>query len=229
MSIQRIGSSSSLLGATGTVAPVTPREVAAQKTSVSMDQVRDALARAHVKVTGRAPSAALIDTLSAQVAVETANGQKMFNYNFGGLKGHSPQGDMASYRTREVFDGKSVHLNQGFRAYRSLDEGAADYLSVMYGRFGQAMAPAERGDVAGFSHALKASGYFTAPEAEYTSALESRMGIVHRERPMPELSPPPGLVPGADFDRFPTEAMVGRFVDAIFSASNRIPVDDEDF
>ena len=75
--------------------------------------------------------------------------------------------------TREVQNGQSVHLQQGFRAYQSLDQGAVDYVSLMQTRFSSAMPAAEHGDVNGFASALKSSGYYTAPETEYASALHA--------------------------------------------------------
>ena len=136
-------------------------------------EMRGALARAHVKLTGRAASPGLLDALTAQVNLETGRGKSMANFNFGGIKGTSPSGQTAHYMTREVIDNKDVHLEQGFRAYNSIDEGAIDYLSLMKNRFGDALVPATRGDMDGFAHALKKAGYYTAPETEYASALRS--------------------------------------------------------
>lgn len=150
--------------------------VAAERTPASMGELRAALGRSYEKLTGKPASAGLLDVLSAQVSLETGGGDKMYNWNFGGIKGASPQGMTASYMTREVTAQGEVHLKQGFRAYASIDDGATDYLRVIHGRFGAAIPHAERGDVDGFAQALKESGYYTAPESEYASALRSRMG-----------------------------------------------------
>src|SRR5258706_15015150 len=150
-----------------------------------MSELRDALGRAHVKLTGRAASPGLLDVLSAQVSLETGRGASMYNWNFGGIKGASPQGMTASYMTRECTKSGDVHLRQGFRAYASIDDGATDYLNLVRGRYAGALAHAERGDVDGFAHALKESGYYTAPEAEYASALRGILG-----RPAPHADAP---------------------------------------
>jgi len=166
----RVGSSTSVQHA----AP--SREVEPKRTQVSQAEIRDAIARAHAKVTGRAASGATLDVLTAQASLETASGGRMYNYNFGGIKGTGPTGETATLRTREVLGGKDVEIRDGFRAYRSLDEGATDYVRLIKDRFPGAMAQAERGNVDGFAKALKQSNYYTADEQAYASGLRSLMG-----------------------------------------------------
>lgn len=153
------------------------REVEPRRTPVSQGELRDAIGRAHTKVTGRAPSAATLDVLTAQASLETASGARMYNFNFGGIKGQGPTGETARCRTHEVLNGKEVEIRDGFRAYRTLDEGATDYVRLMRDRFPGAMAQAERGDVAGFAHALKQSHYYTADEGAYATGLKNLMGV----------------------------------------------------
>ena len=141
-----------------------------------MGDIRAALTRALESSTGRRPSGRTVDVLAAQVALETAHGNAMYNFNFGGIKGASPQGETANYLTREVIDGRDVRLPQGFRAYGSLDEGARDYVSVLSARFPQAYAQAVAGNVDGFAHALKASHYYTAAEDQYAAGLRAAVG-----------------------------------------------------
>lgn len=152
------------------------REVEAKRTQVTPDDIRGAIARAHVKVTGRAASAATVDVLTAQASLETASGGRMYNYNFGGIKGKGPSGETAKLRTHEVIDGKEIEIKDGFRAYKTLDEGATDYVKLIKDRFPGAMQAAERGDTDGFAHALKKSGYYTADEKDYAHGLKSLMG-----------------------------------------------------
>ena len=166
----RVGASSSAHAA----AP--SREVEPRRTQVSQGEIRDAIARAHAKVTGRAASGATLDVLTAQASLETASGGRMYNYNFGGIKGAGPTGETAKLRTHEVLGGKDVEIRDGFRAYRTIDEGATDYVRLMKDRFPGAMAQAERGDVDGFARALKQSSYYTADEKSYASGLRSLMG-----------------------------------------------------
>ena len=152
------------------------RQVEPKRTPVSQDDIRGALARAHVAVTGRAASGATLDVLTAQASLETASGSKMYNYNFGGIKGASASGATAMLRTHEVLNGKDVEIKDGFRAYQTIDEGATDYVRLMQKRFPGAMQQAEKGDTDGFAHALKKSGYYTADESAYASGLRSLMG-----------------------------------------------------
>lgn len=154
-------------------------EVEVQKTAVSQADLRGAINRAHQKLTGRTPSAALLDTLTAHASLETGSGGQMYNYNFGGIKGASPAGETAKMRTKEVYGGKEVEIRDGFRSYRTLDDGATDYVRLMRDRFGAAVAKAEAGDVDGFAHALKQSHYYTADETKYASALRGLAGKDH--------------------------------------------------
>lgn len=152
------------------------REVEAKQTSVSHGDIRKAIEHALAAETGHSPSAKTVDVLTAHASLETASGARMFNYNFGGIKGAGPSGETARYKTHEVIEGKEVTIRDGFRAYGSLDEGAADYVRLMRGRFGAAVGAAERGDLDGFAHALKTSGYYTADESKYASALHALSG-----------------------------------------------------
>jgi peptidoglycan hydrolase-like protein with peptidoglycan-binding domain len=61
-----------------------------------------------------------------------------------------------------------------FRAFRTLDEGTADYLALLKKQFASSWPFVVAGDTAGFAHALKVKGYYTADEAQYTKALKGR-------------------------------------------------------
>jgi flagellum-specific peptidoglycan hydrolase FlgJ len=197
------------------------REVEARRTPAAMSSIRAALARALQDATGVAPTERTLDVLSSQVSLETAGGKQMFNFNFGGIKGASPQGDTANYMTREVLGGKDVHLSQGFRAYSSLDAGAHDYVAVLRARFPGAFAQAAAGNIDGFAHALKQAHYYTAPEAEYAAGLRRAAG-----------APPAGaaslgpMAATGDLEAPPTEfstsAELSRVLDAVASTAARI-------
>jgi hypothetical protein len=160
-------------------APLVPafreRKVEAQRTPVTRAELRAAIGRALERTSGTKAPTQLVDVLTAQASLETASGASMYNFNFGGIKGHAPDGGIASLRTHEVLGGKDVIVRDGFRAYASLDDGARDYVSTMKSRFGSAVDAAARGDVAGFAAALKRSGYYTASQADYTRGLASLM------------------------------------------------------
>ena len=91
-------------------------------------------------------------------------------------------------------------MQQRFRAYNNLDEGATDYVKFMSRRYGTALAAAERGDVRGFASQLKQHRYYTAPVKQYAYGLE--MLVKHGPLPLPKGTPQvrPGdaVVPLAD-------------------------------
>jgi hypothetical protein len=158
------------------VGPVDPggvRVVEPCRTPVSRHDLRAALGRAYQRVAGRSATRATLDTLTAQASLETASGSRMYNFNFGGIKGASPTRETASCLTHEIIGASDVVVRQGFRAYGSLDEGAEDFVRVLSTHFGSAMSKARAGDLDGFAHALKAAGYYTASETDYASALRS--------------------------------------------------------
>ncbi len=150
-------------------------EVASRRTPMSQGAIRSALAGAYRSLHGQPMPKGMLDILSAHVAHETARGERMFNFNFGGIKGTGPSGLTARYRTTEVLDGESKKVVDGFRAYRSAAEGAMDYLKLLEGRYSGAVDEAARGDVAGFAAALKRSGYYTADVGDYTRAMQAHV------------------------------------------------------
>ncbi len=149
------------------------RIVAARRTPTSPVRFRSALSRAYRAVTGKPASATTLDILGAHVSHETGRGLRMYNYNFGGIKGASPGGMTARYPTFEHMNGRNVDIVDGFRAYRSAGEGATDYLRLLGTRYRSALQAAEQGDVNGFAAALKRAGYYTAPQEGYAAALRS--------------------------------------------------------
>lgn len=153
------------------------REVGAKKTPLAPAQIEASITKAYTALHGEKPSPSFVKVLSAQVFHETGLGDKMHNFNFGGIKGVSPEGMTAKTRTREVFDGKEVTIRDGFRAYSSATEGAKDYVAFLERRYPKAIEAAERGDAEGFVRSLKAGKYFTADEGAYTSAVKSLMQI----------------------------------------------------
>lgn len=182
----RIGASTPYVNSAATEprAPASnARQVDPERTSVTRADLRGAIGRAYQKVTGQAPSSNVLDMLTAHASLETGSGAQMYNFNFGGIKGKSPTGETARCRTKEVFDGKEVEVRDGFRAYRSLDDGALDYVRLMRDRFGGAVSKAESGDVDGFAHALKQAHYYTADESKYASALRHLSGVADTSKP----------------------------------------------
>lgn len=148
-------------------------EVAPQSTPTAPSELRAAIARAYQRVTGAPASRGVLDALTAQASLETARGTSMLNYNFGGIKGASPAGATVRSKTVEVLQGKQQTIVDGFRAYKTLDEGAEDYVRTMRGSFARALAAADHGSIDGFAHELKEARYYTASEKDYARALHA--------------------------------------------------------
>jgi hypothetical protein len=128
-------------------------------------------------VVGEEPSKDTLSVLTAQWAHETGNGASMFNYNFAGIKGSGPSGLSVAQRTHEGFGANERAITDNFRAYRTAEEGAGDYVRLLRARFPEAAEAAKNGDPVGFVHALKARGYFTGDEAAYTRSVVSLSGM----------------------------------------------------
>jgi len=154
------------------------QEVAPTRTPVTRADLRQAIGRAlQSEGGGAAPSEGLVDVLTAHASLETASGDRMYNFNFGGIKGVSPEGKTALCRTHEVENGREITIRDGFRAYGTLDAGARDYVRTMKAQFRGALEPAARGDVVGFARELKKAHYYTASEADYARGLGAQLGL----------------------------------------------------
>lgn len=207
------------------------REVEPQRTRASMPEMKGAISRAYQSLYGKPPSKPMLDTLTAQAALETASGEKMYNFNFGGIKGASPTGETARYGTREVINGESVHIKDGFRAYRSLEDGARDFVSLLSRRYAPALEKADRGDVVGYAESLRQHGYYTAPVSEYASGLTRLVGELGGTVASPSKVEAAPVAPGAtSTGDLPTVLALHRFMDALAApiATLAAPLEDEE-
>ena len=143
------------------------------KTQLSAGQAQEALRVAWEKVTGEAPSDKTLALITAQWAHETGSGASMYNYNFAGIKGTGPSGLSVAQRTREGYGENERRIVDNFRAYRSAEEGATDYVQLLSRRFPEAVAGAQKGDPAAFVRGLKSKGYFTGHEGSYLNSVSS--------------------------------------------------------
>jgi hypothetical protein len=151
----------------------TSRLVGAQRTPLTGTQAAAALEDAWKAVTGDAPDKSTVAVLAAHWAHETGRGQSMLNFNFAGIKGTGPSGLSAAYGTREGWGAKEVHVVDNFRAYRTAEEGARDYVALLARRYPDAVDAAKNGDPTRFVHALKERGYFTGNEAAYVRSVST--------------------------------------------------------
>lgn len=227
-----------------------PIVVQAERTETTPAEIRKALSAAHTKATGGILSEPALDVLVAHVSHETGRGAKMYNFNFGGIKGQSPEGATANYRTTEYTAGAPAKMTDGFRAYGSLESGATDYLSLLERRYPEALRAAEAGNATGFAAALKSRGYFTAPLEMYANSLRGLLGDDAPAAPVdvagagaissassgralrpasfdfdPNLLLPPGSPVGAT--SLPTTIDILRILDSMAELSMKIATSDE--
>ena len=154
--------------------------------------------------TGEKPSDKALALCLAKTALETGRWQKMYNYCFGNVKaGEDYEGMYTAYKCNEVLNGRVVwfapegqltgkngvvtglswavppaHPQCRFRSYANKFDGAQQYVDfVANGRYRDAWAQLLEGDAAGYVHALKLKGYFTADEDTYLRGVER----LHRE------------------------------------------------
>jgi hypothetical protein len=151
----------------------TPGLVPVVRTKLDAGQAQEALRVAWEKVTGEAPSDKTLALITAQWAHETGNGASMYNYNFAGIKGAGPSGLSVAQHTREGYGASERRIVDNFRAYRSAEEGATDYVQLLSRRFPDAVEGARQGDPAAFVRGLKSKGYFTGHEGAYLNSVAS--------------------------------------------------------
>lgn len=164
-----------------------------KRTQLSAAEARSAIARAFEEQTGKPLSAAGQAILTAQWAHETAHGASMFNFNFGGIKGASPEGLSVAQRTREGYGNSERRIVDGFRAYSSAEQGANDYVQLLRSRYRGAIDAADAGDAEGFVRGLKEKGYFTGDPIAYArniSSLANQFGGEDLTQPVRAMSSP---------------------------------------
>lgn len=143
------------------------------RTQLSAGQAQDALRAAWEKVTGEAPSDKTLALITAQWAHETGSGASMYNYNFAGIKGAGPDGLSVAQHTREGYGASERRIVDNFRAYKSAEDGATDYVQLLTKRFPEAVEGARQGDPNAFVRGLKSRGYFTGQESAYLNNVAS--------------------------------------------------------
>jgi len=162
-----------------------PEKLPATKTACTPTELGDALVRAWRAIQDEEPSRDAILVLLAHVRLEcgwdaaTGKFKACHAWNLGNAKHAENDGrDWCEYACDEIINGERVwfeppHPACRFRAYRTLAEGAADYLALLRKRFSGAWGRVVAGDPSGFVRALKARGYFTADLEPYERAVVS--------------------------------------------------------
>ncbi len=181
------------------------------RTPLSPASAISALWQAHQNVIGGPCPAALLEILAAQSALETGRWKSMWNWNFGNIRGHGPDGAWTSINgASEIIDGKEVFYGLGsdnmFAAYPDAVAGASGLVSFLGvashppkpNRYQLAWEAAIAGDVGKYCSELRANGYFTANLDLYAKGVRGTVEWL-REGPMrefmnslqPDTEPPP--------------------------------------
>lgn len=176
-----------------------PIEVPPVHCNAEPPAVYAAMADAWRQQIGTEPPRASLLVLLSQWALETDAGRFCLNWNIAGIKRVPGDGhDWATYDTHEVIGGVDRVLQQQFRAYASLGDGVSDYLRELRHTFGFAWPAVDAGDVVDFAHRLKQRGYYTAPESQYASGLQSRYAQMQAAVPVETPTDPPAPDPVSD-------------------------------
>ncbi|HWA78349.1 MAG TPA: glucosaminidase domain-containing protein [Polyangiaceae bacterium] len=144
----------------------------AANTPMDEEQAARHLMQAWHAVLDVRPSEQTLAVLWAHWAHETARGRRMHAFNFAGIKGRGPSGASVVVWTREGA-GSSELVRRTFRAYRTANEGARDYVRLLSTRYPAALRAAGDGNAYGFVSALDAGGYFTGDTRAYLRAVTS--------------------------------------------------------
>jgi hypothetical protein len=92
------------------------------------------------------------------------------------------------------------HPGCRFRAYKTLEDGALDYLALLRQRFERSWAAVVAGEPRTFARMLKSQGYYTGNENDYAAALASLFVEYSKLRP----PVPPAEVVAEDPREMPT-------------------------
>jgi flagellar protein FlgJ len=155
------------------------------KTTYNLNQLIKGLVEGWFKKFGSLPKRESIGVLYAQNALETGGTIAMWNNNIGNVKfqaSKNPEADngieyMMLSNVWEIINGKKVifqppHPATWFRSFPTLGDGVAHHLDFLRNhRYQKAWTAVEAGSPAQFAHLLKVAGYYTAPEADYTNAM----------------------------------------------------------
>lgn len=157
-----------------------PRFIPNVITKVSPAEMYDALWDAWKAKFDETPKKASLFLLLAQWAIETAEGASMHCFNPGNAKSVPGDGrSWTNFRCWEVIKGLTVwfdppHPQTRFRAFETLEEGAADYLAMLHKRFHLSWPAVIAGNPEEFAVLLRKQDYFTADPTQYGKALRLR-------------------------------------------------------
>lgn len=153
------------------------KEVQRIRTEVSETQMIQAIMSAWNDLFHTSPTKEQVSLILAQNALETGGRKSMWNNNVGNIKANvdGPYDYFYLKGPEQTAPGKWEQLRMTFRAYPTLEDGVKDYLNLLSKnkRYGAAWSHIQNPDPAAFSKALKAGGYYTGNESDYTKHVSS--------------------------------------------------------
>lgn len=175
-------------------------------TPLSPEGLAQALKKGYELAFGKTPTAEVLASGWAQVALENAQGQKIYNNNFGNLKATQKWVDSGlpyAMKTTGEFskEGKFYKEKDAkWQVYPSPELGAAAYWKLIGKRYNNAHDWMAAGDPKSAAVSLGLSGYYTANIKQYSNGV-SNLYRQFMETIAPKLgvksmpAPPPGQAP----------------------------------
>lgn len=154
-------------------------EIADRITPLNAETAAIVIAEGYKEVTGRKPSKKVLALMLGQWAIETANGTRVHNFNFGNKKA-TDNDNYQYFRCWEVVKGKKVWYDPPstackFTAYSSPKEGAVAFVRLLKKR-NHWWEGLHTETVEGFVKGLSTRpAYFTADPAKYAKGMKNRM------------------------------------------------------
>jgi Putative peptidoglycan binding domain len=146
----------------------------------TLDEAAQALANAYQRVTGSTPSAPVLSLLMAQSSWETRSGPtgwNLPNFNWGGIKASVWDPLIQVFSTKEGYGASEVTVPKArFVAYRSIAEGAEDYIRRLKGRaawWAGLQSGTPDGLLRGLTSGPAGTHYFTGNPQVYLTGLRS--------------------------------------------------------
>jgi hypothetical protein len=189
-------------------------ELPAERTPIEVGELLVLFRGAWESYLSEVPKKESLLVLLAQWALETGHGKSVWNHNLGNVKATvTGLSDYCFFACNEILSTKRAEQYQSaspstakitkragdkcviwfypkhpaccFRAFTTIELGVVDHFNTMCRRFASAWPFVVKGDPAGFSHALKLAGYYTADEREYTKNVASIFNAYSRRFPDP--------------------------------------------
>lgn len=149
-------------------------------TPLTPEQAAKALSDGYKLVTGKAPTALVLQLMLGQWALETGNGKSIHNFNYGNGKGTSNSQYVQYFRCSEIINGQEIFFDPPaiecrFAAYKTAEDGAVAFVRLLKSRENW-WKGLHSGSADGFVTGLatKPYAYFTANVDLYRNVLKER-------------------------------------------------------